>query len=106
MQLESIYSIPADHPCLAGHFPGQPLVPAVILLEMLQSCLEQEYPGATISKISKAKFSHALSAEVAVKVVLESAGDNLHFCIHTDSKQEIATGQFSYFVKNTDSEHE
>lgn len=35
-ELRATLSVPATHPLLAGHFPGAPLVPGVLLLEAVR----------------------------------------------------------------------
>jgi 3-hydroxyacyl-[acyl-carrier-protein] dehydratase len=37
--------IPPDHPALAGHFPGAPIVPGVVLLDEILSAARQAVGG-------------------------------------------------------------
>ncbi len=48
--------IPADHPALPGHFPGQPIVPGVVVLDSLLALLEENRAGAMVNGIPVAKF--------------------------------------------------
>lgn len=50
-------TIGAEHPALAGHFPGTPIVPGVVLLDEMLRALESEHGGAAGSwRIGAAKF--------------------------------------------------
>lgn len=34
------FIVAADHPCLAGHFPGDPIVPGVLILDHVLAAIE------------------------------------------------------------------
>ncbi len=40
---ELLLLVPAEHPCYADHFPGNPLVPGALLLKWILARIEQEY---------------------------------------------------------------
>jgi 3-hydroxyacyl-[acyl-carrier-protein] dehydratase len=56
--------IAANHPALAGHFPGNPVVPGVLLLSEV-----------TVTGIQRVKFLKALLPEEEFQVELENVGE-------------------------------
>ena len=61
------FCIPAAHPCLAGHFPGRPVVPGVVLLDEIVSILAATYPGR-LAGLPRVKFTHPVSPQQDVAV--------------------------------------
>jgi 3-hydroxymyristoyl/3-hydroxydecanoyl-(acyl carrier protein) dehydratase len=47
-------TIPADHPALPGHFPGHPIVPGVVLLELVEALLADH--GYRVRECPQVKF--------------------------------------------------
>ncbi len=95
----SIFRVPNSHPCLAGHFPDQPIVPGVLLLEHVQSAAEcwlgHEF---TSTRWAQIKFMRPLLPEQEARVDLEQIGDGprIRFWIRaTCDDALIAAGEFS-----------
>ncbi|AXA85050.1 hypothetical protein DCD74_10475 [Lysobacter oculi] len=52
--------IPATHPSLPGHFPGQPVVPGVVILDAVQRAIEADAGPLPAFKLPQVKFLQPL----------------------------------------------
>lgn len=68
--------IGADHPALPGHFPGQPVVPAAVILSRVLETARQTVPDARITGIRKAKFLQRLAPDEPFRIDLDTPGTN------------------------------
>lgn len=64
--------IGSDHPALPGHFPGQPVVPAAVLLTRIAAVARAAHPGLIVSGIRKAKFVRSLAPDEPFEIALET----------------------------------
>lgn len=78
--------IAADHPAAAGHFPGNPLVPGVVLLDEVISALREERFGIPSAvRIVQAKFHAPVKfGEALVLTVLLRDGHGHDFSLRRD----------------------
>lgn len=65
------FVIPADHPCLAGHFPGRPVVPGVVVLEQVITAIERQHGPLPALQMPQVKFVQPLLPEQPADIVLQ-----------------------------------
>ena len=58
-RLEFEVRVAADHPSLEGHFPGNPVIPGVVLLDAVIANVELA-TGCRVSRVQQAKFHSVL----------------------------------------------
>jgi 3-hydroxyacyl-[acyl-carrier-protein] dehydratase len=92
---ETNFTIPSTHPAMAGHFPGAPIVPGVLLLDTVLTCAEAWLGGPVkASGLPKAKFMASLLPEEEAVVTLQLTTTHLTFTIRRGDLP-IAQGVFS-----------
>lgn len=71
--------IASSHPSLAGHFPGNPVVPGVVLLDEVLSLIRRHYPGQALAGIPAVKFLSPLRPDESFSIRLRPSGAVFHF---------------------------
>lgn len=77
------FRIDAEHPCTDGHFPDEPIVPGVMLLDYVRISVKDWKPGLRIKGFSSAKFHRPFYLGETFEVTLTETGDfSVSFVCH------------------------
>jgi 3-hydroxymyristoyl/3-hydroxydecanoyl-(acyl carrier protein) dehydratase len=95
MHVEFRRVMSAEHPSLAGHFPGTPIVPGVVILDEVLAALNEWQGCSRIAAIPAVKFLAPLKPgqpfTICLSLVAES-GTKVDFSCRVEDRT-IAQGQ-------------
>lgn len=84
--------VPLAHPAIGDHFPGRPVVPAVLILEHVLAAA----PGIVVG-VRNAKFLRVLTPDTPFRVSGEDRGTGRwRFSVRDDAGNELARGELEY----------
>jgi 3-hydroxyacyl-[acyl-carrier-protein] dehydratase len=91
-------AIAADHPAFAGHFPGRPLLPGVVLLaEVLEAAAADPVLAeavGTSSRLSVVKFLAPVLPGAVLEIAFQMAARSISFSV-SEHGRIAASGQFT-----------
>lgn len=74
MTFRACSEIATDHPALAGHFPGDPIVPGVLILDEVLQAARQWRGALRLKRVVSVKFISALKPGNAFSIELREDG--------------------------------
>jgi 3-hydroxyacyl-[acyl-carrier-protein] dehydratase len=79
-EIEAVLVFPPGLAVFGGHFPGHPLVPGILELEMVRAVMERFWPGSPlrINSIDKAKFVREIKPgeRIRLSAAFSPSGEN------------------------------
>lgn len=87
------FRIPHAHPSLPGHFPGNPVVPGVVILDRVCAAIEAGHGVAAAWRLPQVKFLQPLLPGQGARVELEGAAPRWRFKVLRDDGALLASGE-------------
>ena len=78
------FTVHADHPSLADHFPGNPIVPGALVLDALVEACEDRHPELRVLGVSSLKFKSQLKPDITAEIVFSSSPRGLAVKVMTE----------------------
>ena len=92
MNFEVCRVIRADHPSLAGHFPGKPIVPGVVILDEVAAALGKWRKHCQLTGVRAAKFILPLKPEESFHICLtatKGGQTEVDFCCRVEGRMVV-----------------
>ena len=105
MDGETTLCIAADHPAFAGHFPGRPILPGVVLLDaavhaltlaMLTSSSTSDGSAQAVCQISAAKFLSPVGPGETLTISCTSTASGSTRFVISGGGRKVATGTLAW----------
>jgi 3-hydroxyacyl-[acyl-carrier-protein] dehydratase len=90
----ALLAVSADHPALPGHFPDRPIVPGVIILDLLVEDWRRRHPATPLRGLRKMKFVSMLAPGQAFAVDWGAVRDGKVAFSALSGGKPLVTGQF------------
>jgi 3-hydroxymyristoyl/3-hydroxydecanoyl-(acyl carrier protein) dehydratase len=90
--ITATFCIDASHPALPGHFPGNPIVPGVVLIDRLAAAIEH-HANAHLTRLPQVKFMRPLKPGEIASLTIDDATPVGRFTIECGD-DVIAKGTF------------
>ena len=91
------FIIDDTHPALAGHFPNNPIVPGVVIIDHIVELANHKDLKVDPNNLPHIKFHHILSPNMCCEVDFNRQSASLGFKLQVDSTL-IATGSFGIIL--------
>jgi 3-hydroxymyristoyl/3-hydroxydecanoyl-(acyl carrier protein) dehydratase len=82
VEIAESVNVAPTHPALPGHFPGNPIVPGVVLLDRIAAALEKD--GSRLARIGVVKFLTPLKPGEEATLAIVRDGARVSFRIDRD----------------------
>lgn len=93
--MDYFFTIPATHASLKGHFPNNPIVPGVVILDEVINIINSIKPEFVVDTIPMVKFTQPLLAEQKVLVEINEKNDMVIGFNCSHNKNKLVTGQLT-----------